>query len=244
MQPAVVVQDVALAGAQPQHVPVGIEGGLPLFEVGLDERAEAYEVVLPHPDPHASAAGDGDHLAQVPVAGSEERRPRSREGCRGTGVALAEVLVRLAAVDQYTLPAADRRAGAGQQHQPGRTRCAGTFGVHRQLPGAESGAARTAGPQGRWMKGCQSVGVAVAMCRDGHEPARQIQHRASGGQSPESDQSACPQPFRDDLPGACGGVVDEVPSEDVGRVRQRTRHVAVLPDAVAEAQSRHRRGPW
>lgn len=91
MQPAFVIQQVALAGSQAKAHLVAYGCGPQLREVWLDYRVPARQPVEPKANGHPQIGVDGKHLCGVTVSGAEEGGAGLRQGNAGLSLAGEEV---------------------------------------------------------------------------------------------------------------------------------------------------------
>lgn len=83
MQPAFVIQQVALAESQGQTYLMTYGCGPQLREVGLHYRVPARQPVEPEANGHPQIVVDGEHLRGVSVTGTEEGGARLRQSKSG-----------------------------------------------------------------------------------------------------------------------------------------------------------------
>lgn len=216
MQPAFVVQQVALARSQAETHLMSYGCSPQLREVGLHHRVPARQPVEPQANGHPQVVVDGEHLCGVTVSGAEERGAGLHQRNPGLPITSEEVGVHGLPIGEQAFPTGYASLPAHKEHQTGRIGCAGAFGVRIEGAVAEPSKACPMRVASGVADRGEAVWVTVAVRHQIHDPGGKGEHDSARGKTVDSDQTRFPQPPRDRLFRPRHGEVDTIAHEDVG----------------------------
>lgn len=241
MQPALVVHDVPLSGAETQSALAACDRPAERGEVRLNHRAPPSQTVLPQSDRHPPVGVDGEDLGGMTGPGAVVRRARfgEHEGCLAAVTGQAAEYV--TSIGQENIAPLGRGPQTDEEHQARRIRDAGTVGVCLQLTAAQAGESGAVGVSAGVVDRGEAIGSAVGMGRDGHELGGTGTDLGPGHEPVDRDQAALAKPLsdrvgsvwgpnvdvvgREEGRGSCGGSSGHrrTPSNEVGEVRLGSR---------------------
>lgn len=193
MEPAGVVDQIALAYLEGEALLHGVDGLSQLREVPGDEGAERCEGVLAEPDRSSPARMPGEDLGRVATTIPVEGGVGESECLQCCWGVLGEVVVYGLAVGQDHVASGGCGPLAHQEHQLWRPRLAGSLGMRQEFTAAQPAQARLLGPSADVLNRGEAIRVAVPVGHHPHRALSECEYGSATHQPLDGGQTLGPQ---------------------------------------------------